>query len=155
MFAFIAILGIKLIDIQHTAGIYEQPNIVIIGVDSLRPDVILEPSNPAPYIKDLTSANVTYDNAYTPLARTFPSWMTVLTGKHPHSSGMRVNLQTIDTSEIPIGLGHYLQDQGYYTVYGSDEKRFSNIDKHFGFNKVIGPSIGIHDFLFGHIDAIV
>ena len=142
---------IKFVDIQHQAEIFEQPNIVIIGVDSLRPDVLDESSNPAPFISALTKSNKTYANAYTPLARTFPSWVTTLTGKYPRNSGMRVNLQTVEDKDIPNSLGHFLQDEGYFTLYATDEKRFSNIDARYGFNEVVGPSIGIHDFLFGHI----
>ena len=149
--AFAVIASINLIKFNHTAEVFDQPNIVIIGIDSFRPDMLVEPSNPAPYIKELATSNTTYDNAYTPLARTFPSWITTLTGRHPQSTGLRVNLQTIEKDEIPKSLGHILQDKGYYTLYATDEKRFSNLDENFGFNEVVGPSIGIHDFLFGHI----
>ncbi|NNF67227.1 MAG: sulfatase-like hydrolase/transferase, partial [Gammaproteobacteria bacterium] len=38
---------------------------------------------------------------------------------------------------------------GYETVYATDEKRFSNIDQHFGFETLVGPKFGAADFVIG------
>ncbi|MFK8027416.1 MAG: sulfatase-like hydrolase/transferase [Gammaproteobacteria bacterium] len=149
--ALLLIASFNLFDSQQVNTQNGQPNIVIVGIDSLRPDVLTNPDNPAPYIKKISEDNITYQNTLTPIARTFPSWVSTLTGRYPTSTNMRVNLQTITEKDIPLGLGHFFQDKGYSTVYASDEKRFSNIDESYGFNNVIGPSIGIYDFLFGNI----
>ena len=133
----------------------ELPNIVIIGIDSLRPDLLLPQSNPKRHIpekcknikKFLEKATV-FADAYTPFARTFPAWLSLLTGKYPINNGARYNL--IDQKNIiakNVFLADYLKQKGYYTIYGSDEKRFCNIDSRHGFDAVMGPKAGAGDFL--------
>jgi len=67
-----------------------KPNVIIIGLDSLRPDAINATDTPAIY-HFLESSHV-FTNAYTPLARTYPAWITMLTGLHPKHSGARTNM---------------------------------------------------------------
>lgn len=42
-----------------------------------------------------------------------------------------------------------MRANGYETMYASDDKRFSNITKEYGFNKILGPRMGVNDFLLG------
>ncbi|HEX4045753.1 MAG TPA: sulfatase-like hydrolase/transferase, partial [Gammaproteobacteria bacterium] len=129
---------------------HEQPNIIIIGLDSLRPDFtgyFGGPQNHTPHIDHFLQEAVTFTNAYTPLARTFPAWLSILTGQYPKHHQARQNL-TQPTSLAPQKtLANYLQQTGYETIYATDEKRFSNITKQYGFKRIIGPRMGINDFL--------
>jgi len=58
-----------------------KPNVIIIGLDSLRPDAINRKDTPAIY--HFLASSHTFTRAYTPLARTFPSWVSLLTATYP------------------------------------------------------------------------
>lgn len=88
-------------------------------------------------------------DAYTPLARTFPAWMSILTAKYPKHNHARTNLADPDFIYAEDTLAKHLQSAGYETIYGTDEKRFSNILNAYGFDHIMGPSMGVNDFLIG------
>ena len=127
------------------------PNVFIIGIDSLRPDFLgyFGADHATPFLDSLLNQSTVFSEAVTPLARTFPSWSSILLGQYPHESGIRSNLA--DTSNVILSesLPAIFKQHGYETIYATDETRFSNIDKHFGFNEIISPPIGLNDFLLG------
>lgn len=130
----------------------EKPNIFIFGIDSLRPDHTnpQQPKqSPTPFLSQQLANSVNFTQAYTPLARTFPAWMSILTGHYPHEHKAQYNLTNYKRL-LPINtLAKTLQNQGYTSMYASDEKRFSNIKKELGFDYLIGPSMGGNDFVIG------
>lgn len=134
-------------EISHTVS-NTKPNIIIIGIDSLRPDHL----NFTPSIKTFINDAQVYPHAYTPLARTFPAWVSILTGKYPAQHGARFNLTEKNSVDFQSSIATTLQKNGYETVLATDERRFSNIDKDYGFNKIIGPELGVNDFLLGFIN---
>jgi arylsulfatase A-like enzyme len=96
--------------------------------------------------------NVVFENCYTPIARTFPAWYSILTGQYPTTNGVRFNL--IKRKEIKSagqGLGHILKNKGYSTSHFTDEVRFSNITPGEGFDHLRHPPMGVRDFLFGSV----
>jgi len=134
---------------QATAQLADKPNIVIIGLDSLRYDFVRGQSGLTPSIDAFLKESVTFSDAITPLARTFPSWVSLITGRHPHTTGATVNLlprHVINTGET---LPQLLSQAGYRSVYAIDEVRFSNLDLSYGFDQMIAPPIGATDFLLG------
>lgn len=138
-----------------TASAGGQPpggNIVVIGLDSMRRDIALG-GQPAliPNLSHFRDHAYVEANVINPLSRTFPSWVTMLTGKHPAQSGARFNL--IDQATLPRTdtLAWDLRKQGFQTIYATDETRFSNIGREFGFDKVIAPAAGVADFVLGQI----
>ncbi|MDF2693473.1 MAG: Choline-sulfatase, partial [Labilithrix sp.] len=62
-------------------------NVLVLAADSLRADR-LEP-RVAPNLTKLASRGTRFDRAYVSLPRTFPSWVTILTGRHGHHHGVR------------------------------------------------------------------
>lgn len=48
-----------------------------------------------------------------------------------------------------LSIAWMLKRQGYTTIYATDDRRFNNIDKEFGFEEVIGPKLGINDVILG------
>lgn len=129
-----------------------QPNIIIIGLDSLRPDYLsfyggkhLKTPNLDQWLQSATRFN----NAYSPLARTYPAWLSILTGNYPIHNGVRNNLSPLKSTNLNSTLPKILHANGYQTVYATDDKRFNNIDKSFGFDTTLGPKIGVNDFLIG------
>jgi hypothetical protein len=132
-----------------------RPNLILIGIDSLRPDetVILNPTSEiTPYINQFLNKAVVFPDSYTPLARTFPAWVSIMTGEYPWRVGVPFNLTKPESKAYALSIPGLLQKKGYWTVYATDEKRFSNIDSKFGFDQVIGPIMGAADFLFGSLN---
>lgn len=129
-------------------------NIIIVGVDALRPSALgffgAEPSV-TPFIDHLLERAKVYEPAYTPVARTHAAWISVLSGKYPLHSGARFNLieeRFIDTASL---ITWEMKDLGYHTVWALDERRFNSIDKSAGFDAVVGPKTGAADFLITRI----
>jgi len=65
----------------------ERPDVLLLAVDSLRPDYV-ERSNSAAYPR-LASTAVVYDKAFTAMPRTFPAWVSMMTGQAPPEHGVR------------------------------------------------------------------
>lgn len=131
---------------------HSQPNIIVIGLDSLRPDFISyinKSGVDTPHINHFLRRSTNFTEAYTPLARTFPAWISILTGKHPKKTKARVNLNDATSLIAQDTVPKELQKVGYFTAYATDEKRFSNITTDYGFDQVLGPDMGISDFLLG------
>jgi len=128
-------------------AVAQQPNIIVIGLDSLSPVHLDHHPGAMPALeKQLREATV-FSQALTPLARTFPAWTSVLTAKYPVSSGARFNLTALEQVETGVTLPKLLQARGYATVYAQDERKFNNIDERFGFDAVIGPAAGAAEFV--------
>lgn len=131
------------------------PNIIFIGVDSLRPGLVGEYGSLgyAPSLSNFVQGGHRFDDATTPLARTYPSWMALLTGRRPARSGVRENLMPRAEVNV-VTLADMLGEHGYQTVYATDEVRFSNIDASYGFERVLTPRVGASDFLLGKINDL-
>lgn len=126
-----------------------QPHVVLIGIDSLRREAtsIAGDGKLTPNISAFLNESLIFTDATTPLARTFPSWVSILSGRHPRSTGAVVNL--IDDKHIHASptLPDVLRANGYRTVFGMDEVRFANIDESYGFDQLVSPPMGASDFL--------
>ena len=129
----------------------DKPNIILLGIDSLRYDETQLPGNASdtPHLDEFLVDAVRLENSTTPLARTFPSWVSLLTGRHPHSTGAILNLLPQDAMRLGATLPEILRQNGYHTAYAIDEVRFSNIDEKFGFDQTETPGIGAADFILG------
>lgn len=126
------------------------PHIILIGIDSLRPSLVGSRDRLG-YMPSLTSfveSGHRFTDATTPLARTFPSWMSMLTGLLPGTTGVRENLMPRSSIQVETVAG-ILARNGYKTVFATDDVRFSNIDAGYGFEEVHSPRIGVTDFLLG------
>jgi arylsulfatase A-like enzyme len=125
------------------------PNVILIGMDSVRYDVFDHPDlvGKVENIRAFHEQAATFTTAITPLARTYPSWMSLLTGLNPRESGIRINLQPPPERAIADSLAFDLKRKGYQTTLAIDERRFSNIDEKHGFDNIIGPQYGLADFV--------
>jgi arylsulfatase A-like enzyme len=134
-------------DVATTA----KPNIIIIGIDSLRPDYVGYFGSPlaTPHIDEFFNHSAVFAEAITPIARTFPAWVSLLTGQYPKKNGARFDLMDQTSLDLSETLPAILREQGYQTVFAMDETRFSNIDKNFGFDEIVTPPAGLNDFLLG------
>lgn len=138
----------------HASGIDRPagaPHIVILGIDSLRNDLTVPRHGPAdtPHVRAFLAGSRRFEDATTPLARTYASWVSILTGRHPVTTNARYNLMPRRLVTEGETLADSLRSRGYRAVYATDEARFANIDTSFGFDQLVTPPIGAIDFLLG------
>lgn len=129
------------------SGNTTQPNIIIIGLDSVTPLHLQHHPGRLPRLEQLLANATVFDNTITPLARTFPAWTSIITAQYPVHSGARFNLTDFDQVETRVTLPNILKAQGYTSVYAQDERKFNNLDEHFGFDYAVGPKIGAAEFV--------
>jgi len=109
------------------------PNVVLLAADSLRADR-LDPRT-APHLSALADKGTRFDRAYVSLPRTFPSWVTLMTGRHPHHHGIRSMFprweeRAHDFDTLPGRLARAGYATGVSSDYAGDI--FSRIDLGFG-----------------------
>lgn len=95
-------------------------NLLILASDSLRSDRIEDPA-----VMPRTAARIPegslYRYAVTPIARTYPSWVSMLTGTEPRANGVRHMFPTVASrKDVGETLFTRLRDQGYFTFAVSD-----------------------------------
>lgn len=129
-----------------------QRNIIIVGVDSLSAPLLAREQERLPHLNALLASAANYERAYTPLGRTYPAWVSILSGRPPASNGALFNLRGVEHADRDDLLSKSLQTRGYHTVYAIDERRFNNIDESFGFDRVVGPRAGALDFAIQSIN---
>jgi arylsulfatase A-like enzyme len=110
-----------------------RPNILVLAADSLRADHL--DMRTAPHLSSLATHGTRFDRAYVSLPRTFPSWVTLLTGRHPHHHGIRSMFprweeRTEDFDALPERLARAGWATGVVSDYAGDI--FSRIDLGFG-----------------------
>jgi hypothetical protein len=131
-----------------------KPPVIILGVDSLRTDQLTmfgAPERVLPHVEQFLEQSIVFKDAHTPLARTFPSWISILTGNYPVNSGARYNLiKRNRLQERTPFLGTALQGLGYKTLFAIDETRFCNMMTDDGFDAIISPPPGMVDFVLGN-----
>lgn len=131
-------------NVLYTPATEQRPNVVILGFDALRPDYLSYFNNKreaTPNFNQFLQQSTVFTQAYTPVARTFPSWLSILTGQYPRHHKGRDDNQDLSTLAVTTTLANQFQQQGYETIFASDDNRFNNINQsRFGFNRIIGPS---------------
>lgn len=133
----------------------EQPNVILIGVDALRPDFLSyfgSNLKTVHFDRFLNHATV-FSESLTPLARTFPAWISILSGLHPKVSDVRTDLaDNWEGVDFQQTLPAILKKHGYETIFATDEVRFSNLTKELGFDEIVSPPAGFNDFLIGTLN---
>ena len=103
--------------------INNQPNILMIGSDTLRADRLGAMGyhrSLTPHIDQLTKQGVLFTNCYVPCAHR-PSLVSLLTGTWPHTHGIRDNFNADDATRLKVdALPHLLKPLGYRTATISD-----------------------------------
>lgn len=95
-------------------------NLLILASDSLRTDRLEDPQ-----VMPMTAARIPEGSLYrygvTPIARTYPSWVSLLTGTEPRANGVRHMFPTVEARrDVGETVFTRLRDQGYFTFAVSD-----------------------------------
>ncbi len=103
--------------INETATIPKQPHLLLITLDTLRPDhlnIYGYQRDTSSAISDLAKDSFVFENAFTVATNSGPSHATILTGLYPSQHGLMDNGQAINPS-IPT-LAGILKERGYETA---------------------------------------
>jgi Sulfatase len=142
----------RLLNASAPVVVTKAPHVILIGIDSLRNDLSVPRRGAAetPNIHAFLGGARRFNDALSPLARTYAAWVTILTGRHPVTTNARVNLMPRHLVHEGDTLAGALHDRGYRSVYATDEVRFANFDRSYGFDQLITPPVGAADFLLGY-----
>lgn len=91
LFPILIFYGFKELD-QRPANTNKGPNVFILAADSLRPDHMSFNGYPLPTTPNLDklAKEISYwPDTIVPLARTAPSWISIMSGQYPHTHGIR------------------------------------------------------------------
>lgn len=127
-----------------------RPNIVILAADSLRPDRL--DSARAPHLAELVGRATSFERAYTPLARTFPAWVSIATGQYPHHHGIRHMFPRWETREQALDtMVRHFDTAGYHTAVVGDFAAdiFRRID--LGYRSVRTPTFTLRELVREHL----
>lgn len=117
-------LGAHLVPARRAAARAQaRPNVLVIAVDSLRPDRLFAPDAATrfPALARLAARGVRFREAYVTQARTFPSFVTLLTGRFPSHHGIRHEFPSAATrAAIGPSLPSKLRAAGVRTAVVSD-----------------------------------
>jgi len=119
------------------------PGIIILAADSFRLDHIggygyHRPTSPV--IDSLMCRGTVFRRALTPLPRTFPAWVSYLTGTYPHTHGVLNMFPTdADRQHLPPAVPQILGNRGWHSGVISDFAGdiFSRVD--LGFKTIRAP----------------
>ncbi|MEO8429871.1 MAG: sulfatase-like hydrolase/transferase [Acidobacteriota bacterium] len=128
-----AAAGVRAVPAAASAG-GEKPNVLLITVDTLRPDALgwTGGRNPTPAIDRLAAEGFRFRGAVSPVPLTLPSHASILTGLLPRRHGVRDNGQIL-ASATPT-LARTLKARGYATaafVSGYPLRRLFGLDSGF------------------------
>lgn len=117
-----------------SCGREPRPDVILITVDTLRPDALgwVAGKNPTPAIDELAAEGFRFPAAVSPAPLTLPSHTSILSGLWPRRHGVRDNGQNLGNS-LPL-LQENLRQAGYRTgafVSGYPLRRMFGLDRGF------------------------
>ena len=105
----------------HRGPHTSRPNVLLVAVDSLRADRVFSGGGRFPTLDALAARSVRFREAHVTVARTFPSFITLLTGRYPYSHGIRHMFPSeAERAAIGTSLPGALAAGGYQTAVVSD-----------------------------------
>ncbi|MFC1736825.1 sulfatase-like hydrolase/transferase [Candidatus Hydrogenedentota bacterium] len=128
-----------------------EENIILFGIDSFQLNRLpiggLD-RDISPNVNALLDRCYRFDNTWVSMARTYPSLLSLATGREPINHGIRYSLAGDSfLSDSNRYLAEIMRENGYYTLNGTDEVRFAAIRPKFGYDELLHPRIGVESFL--------
>ena len=127
----------------HTPA--KKPNIFLIGIDSVPPTQ----TQIMPNVNHFLEQGIYFPETISPEARTYPAWVSILTGLYPFHHHATYNLTAPENVASQKSLIYPLNHAGYQTIFATDDRQFNNLDRDFGFQKIVGPNRGAADLILG------
>ena len=134
---------VAIVNAQETQG----PNLILIGIDTLRADYLSlyseSPLVKTPQLEAFASEAIVFEESFAQASWTKPSFATLFTGLYPEA-----HTATTKTSAIPEEvecLAELLQDAGYYTQGFSNNP---NVDTTFNFHQGFSEYIDLKPELY-------
>jgi len=136
---------------ENNLATSQKPNILFLGSDALRPDHLSGYGyfrKTSPNIDRLIKDGISFKNTFIEIPRTFPSWVSILTGQFSATHGIRHMFPTSrDLNKNFASLPKILKQKGYSTsvladyagdIFSRIDLGFDNIDvPYFNFNSLI------------------
>ena len=127
-------------------ALHAYPNILLIGVDSLRPDKIDAAATPVLY--RLCRESVYFPNTLVSLPRTAPSWAALLTSLPPLANGVETMFPTASRSRLAeLAMPAHLASLGFTTIVVGEYAAESFGRMNFGFQKQLVPRVELEQIL--------
>ena len=126
-----------------------RPNVLLVAIDSLRADRVFPGSGERrgrfPVLEALAGRSVRFRESHVTVARTFPSFVTLLTGRYPYSHGIRQMFPSEEErARIGTSLPRALVSGGYQTAVVSDYAGEIFSRTPIGFQTVDVPRFDMH-----------
>ncbi len=130
----------------------ERLNLIMIGVDSLRRDVVESycAKHPDGVLAKLLAESTWFANTVAPIGRTFPALMSIFSAKNPVEHGIRDALSSAILEGDAILRGsptwRLRHEHGYQTHVAIDDSKFAYFrgGETFNSNRAPKPGIGTH-----------
>jgi len=121
------------------------PDVLVIAPAALRVDRLESPDT-MPYVSSRIPDGTLYRHAITPIARSYPAWVSTLTGTEPRVHGIRHGFPALSTRrDVAPTLFTELRDRGYFTFVTADSGAFfSTLDAGFELVDTPGASVLAH-----------
>lgn len=146
LFAYAVLIGLSMaypldvVDLEpydkHDASrLTDSPNIILILIDTLRPDCISPHGCEinTPVMQEIADNGVKFTHSFNNVTWTKPSIASILTSLHPYQHGIEDYTGMINPGSIT--LAQVLSDMGYYTVTFQNNPHINTTSNfHLGFN---------------------
>ncbi|HMJ56807.1 MAG TPA: sulfatase-like hydrolase/transferase [Polyangiaceae bacterium] len=132
--------------VERPATLRRYPNVLLLGVDSLRPDKIDPVATP--HLARLCRESVYFPNALVTLPRTAPSWTALLTSLPPLANGVETMFPTAARSQLAaLAMPAHLASLGYATTVISEYAGESFGRMSLGFQRQSVPRVELEQIL--------
>lgn len=129
----------------------QKPNVVLLVIDSLRPDHLSingYKRKTTPYIDSIAERGAIFENVIADLPRTFPSWVSMMTGHYSITHGVRHMFPTVEQRRlIHPPLPRIMAERGWSTAVVADFAGdiFPRVD--LGFQIIDAPDFTFDDLV--------
>ncbi|MEX0331891.1 MAG: sulfatase [Puniceicoccaceae bacterium] len=97
----------------------DRPNILLIGIDDLRPELGCYGANHmvTPNLDNLATESIRFDRAYTQQAVCLPARISLYSGQYPQTTGVTTLQDKFwQLHDNPLTLMRYLRENGYHAI---------------------------------------
>lgn len=129
---------------------HASPHILFIGIDSVPPSQVN--ASATPYIASFLRDSVQFKETISPLARTYPAWVSILTGLYPKHHHAHENLMTSQHVKREHSIVWDFNQAGYQSLFATDDRQFNSMDNDLGFQHILGPKRGVCDVLLASLN---